>query len=163
MSDTSIRDGKLVSLTYSIRDEADTILEQTDLPVSYIQGGARELIGGMDRAIDGKAAGDEIDFLLTPETSGFGEHDPDLTFSDDLDNVPPQFRQVGAEVVMQSDTGDEHTFTVTRIEDGRLTVDGNHPFAGKRLKVHVRIHAVREPTVAEVREDREASGAPTLH
>jgi len=163
MSDSTITDGKHVSLTYSIRDENGTILEQTDLPVSYIQGGANELIGGMDRAVAGKRAGDEIDIELTPETSGFGHHDPNLTFTDDVDNVPPQFRTVGAEVQMRSESGDVRTFYVTRIENGRLTVDGNHPLAGRNLVVHVRITDVRDPTAQELMADRADSPGSTLH
>jgi galactokinase len=51
MSDQVIRDGKLVSLTYSIADAHGNVIEQTDLPVSYIHGGRNELIGGMDQAV----------------------------------------------------------------------------------------------------------------
>ncbi len=94
MSDI-IRTGKLVSLTYSIRDERDNILEQSDLPVSYIQGGNNELIGGMDRAVEGKRAGDEAELELSPDDSGFGPYDPDLTFTDDIDNVPPAVSSFG--------------------------------------------------------------------
>ncbi|WP_295401962.1 peptidylprolyl isomerase [uncultured Thiocystis sp.] len=149
MSDQTIDDGKLVSLTYRIVDAAGAILEQTDLPVTYIQGGQTELIGGMDAAIRGKSVGDEVELRLGPD-QGFGPHDPSLTFTDDLENVPPEFRFVGAEVQMQSDTGEVKSFYVTRIEDGKLTVDGNHPLAGKLLLVHVRIHEVRDPTHAEL-------------
>jgi FKBP-type peptidyl-prolyl cis-trans isomerase SlyD len=163
MSELTISDGKLVSLVYSIRDDQGDILEQSDLPISYIQGGANELIGGMDQAVAGKRAGDEIDMRLTPETSGFGDHDPDLTFTDDLDNVPPQFHAIGAEVQMRSESGDVRTFYVTRIENGRLTVDGNHPFAGKHLTVHVRITNVRDATAQELIDDRADSGSPALH
>jgi FKBP-type peptidyl-prolyl cis-trans isomerase SlyD len=159
-----IRKGKLVSLTYSIRDDSDTVLEQSDLPVSYIQGGNNELIGGMDRAVEGKRAGDEVDLELSPEDSGFGPHDPKLTFTDDIENVPPQFRHVGAEVTMQNADGDEiRTFCVTSIDNGRLTVDGNHPLAGKRLFVTVRIRDVRDPTPEERRQDLGGTQAPTLH
>ncbi|MGB5737033.1 MAG: peptidylprolyl isomerase [Thiohalocapsa sp.] len=162
MSDI-IRSGKLVSLTYSIRDERNTILEQSDLPVSYIQGGSNELIGGMDRAVEGKRAGDEVALELSPEDSGFGPHDPDLAFTDDIDNVPPQFRHLGAEVTMQNDTGDSRTFYVTNIDNGRLTVDGNHPLAGKRLFVNIRICDVRDPSAEECHEDASGQQKPTLH
>jgi FKBP-type peptidyl-prolyl cis-trans isomerase SlyD len=157
--------GKLVSLTYSIRDAGGQVLEQSDLPVSYIQGGHNELIGGMDQALTGRCAGDEVELELSPEESGFGPYNPDLTFTDDLDNVPPEFRHIGAEVPMQSESGEVRTFYVTRIAEGRLTVDGNHPLAGKRLRVTIRIRQVREPTVADLREDA-AGGADaprTLH
>jgi FKBP-type peptidyl-prolyl cis-trans isomerase SlyD len=145
--------GKLVALTYSIRDMQGNILEQTDLPVTYIHGGTNELIGGMDRAVTGKAVGDEVELRLSPEQSGFGAHDPELTFTDVIENVPLELRHLGAEVSMQNDAGEVRTFYVTRIEGGRLTVDGNHPFAGKHLIVNVRIHEVRDPTPAELTED----------
>jgi FKBP-type peptidyl-prolyl cis-trans isomerase SlyD len=158
-----IRTGKLVSLTYSIRDEHDNVLEQSDLPVNYIQGGSQELIGGMDRQVEGKGRGDEIDFELSPDESGFGPHDPDLVFTEDVTNVPLHFRELGAEVDMESEDGDVRTFYVTRIADGQLTVDGNHPLAGKALRVRVRIHDVRDPTLAESQQDLMDEGAGPLH
>ncbi|MCU7937150.1 MAG: FKBP-type peptidyl-prolyl cis-trans isomerase [Candidatus Thiodiazotropha sp. (ex Dulcina madagascariensis)] len=145
MSEEIIKHGKFVSLTYSISDPEGHVLEQSDLPVSYIHGGETELIGGMDRAVAGKRQGDEVMLTLTPE-EGFGEHDPTLTFTDDIDNVPPQFRQLGAEVQMQNDDGEVKSFFVTKIENGKLTVDGNHPLAGKTLMVKVRILEVRDAT-----------------
>jgi FKBP-type peptidyl-prolyl cis-trans isomerase SlyD len=151
-SDQVVRPGKYVSLTYSIADLAGNVLEQTDLPVGYIHGGYTELLGGMDRAVSGKRAGDQVDFSLSAE-QGFGPHDPDLTFTDDLDNVPPQFRFVGAEVQMQSDEGEVRTFYVTQVGERTLTVDGNHPLAGKQLHIHVRIQEVRDPTPEDLAQD----------
>lgn len=146
-----VTNGKRVSLTYSIRDAGGQVLEQSDLPVSYIPGGHNELIGGMDEALAGKRPGDEVDLELSPEQSGFGPYDPDLSFTDDLDNVPPQFRHLGAEVPMQSETGEMRTFYVTKIADGRLTVDGNHPLAGKTLTIRVQIREVRDARPGEER------------
>ena len=158
-----IQDGKYVSLTYSIQDNEGSVLEHSDLPVGFVLGGAQELIGGMDAAIRGKAAGDEIDFDLPPD-AGFGTHDADLTFTDDINNVPPQFRQIGAEVQMQNEAGEVKSFYVTRIENGRLTVDGNHPLAGKSLRVHVRIHEVREANREDMANDGQFCAIPSaLH
>jgi len=161
MSTDVVAAGKLVTLTYSISDERTGLLEQNDLPVSYIPGGAVELVGGMDQMIDGRRAGEEVEFTVTPE-HGFGDHDPSLTFTDAIENVPPEFRFVGAEVQMESESGEVRTFYVTRIENGRLTVDGNHPFAGKTLKVRVRIIEVREPTADELTEAGLGAGADRL-
>jgi len=163
MSDQVIKNGTLVSLTYKIYDESGELLEQSDLPVSYIHGGQNELIGGMDRAVAGRKARDEVEFNLDAD-QGFGSHDADLTFTDSIENVPPQFRQVGAEVQMQNESGDVKTFYVTNIENGELTVDGNHPFAGKSLRVMVRIEEVRDPTEAELTQDGMTHATPTgLH
>ena len=85
-----------------------------------------------------------------PVEDGFGPHDPDLTFTDDLENVPPQFRHLGAEVQMQNESGEAKIFYVTHIENGKLTVDGNHPLAGKRLHVSVHILEVRDATIEDM-------------
>lgn len=152
MTDQAIRNGKLVSLVYSICDQSGNVLEQSDLPVSYIHGGRTELIGGMDKAMAGKRAGDSVRFALRSE-QGVGPYDPSLTFTDAIDNVPPQFRHVGAEVPMQNEAGEMKTFYVTKIENGQLTVDGNHPFAGKELQVRIAIQEVRDPSEQELSQD----------
>jgi FKBP-type peptidyl-prolyl cis-trans isomerase SlyD len=152
MSDQVVAEGKYVTLTYSISDDQGSVVEQSDLPVGYVHGGQQELIGGMDRAVAGKRAGDIVELTLAPG-EGFGAHDPDLTLTDDIHNVPPEIRRVGAEVQMRSESGDVKTFYVTRIEDGRLTIDGNHPLAGKALRVKVRIREVRDPTPDEIKQE----------
>jgi FKBP-type peptidyl-prolyl cis-trans isomerase SlyD len=154
MCKETIKPGKFVSLTYSICDLDGNVLEQSDLPVNYIHGGETELIGGMDSAVAGKGPGEEVSITVPPE-KGFGPRDPGLTFTDDIENVPPQFRQLGAEVQMQNEAGEVKSFFVTNIENGRLTVDGNHPLAGKELRVNVKILEVRDAT----REDAMNIGA----
>ena len=85
-----VQRGKLVTPTYSIADDQDNVVEQHDLPLSFVYGGDTELIGGVDEAILGKQAGDEV-LVELPAGQAFGAHDPALTFTDDLANVPPQF------------------------------------------------------------------------
>ncbi len=93
-----------------------------------------------------------------------GPYDPDLTFTDVIDNVTPQFRHVGAEVQMQSESGDIKTFYVTKIENGQLTLDGNHPLAGKNLRIRMEIKKVRDPTEQERMQDGMAQTIPSgLH
>jgi FKBP-type peptidyl-prolyl cis-trans isomerase SlyD len=162
MSKETIKVGKFVSLTYSISDLEGNILEQSDLPVTYIHGGETELIGGMDKAVAGKSPGDEVSITVSPD-DGFGAHDPSLTFTDDLENVPPEFRQLGAEVQMQNESGEVKSFFVTKIEDGKLTVDGNHPLAGKDLRVNVKILEVRDATQEDAMNIGTQSQSPTLN
>ncbi|MGD8588864.1 MAG: FKBP-type peptidyl-prolyl cis-trans isomerase [Chromatiales bacterium] len=162
MARETIKTGKFVSLTYSISDTEGNVLEQSDLPVNYIHGGETELIGGMDKAVAGKAVGEEVTIRVSPE-DGFGDHDPDLTFTDDIENVPPQFRQLGMEVQMQNEAGEVKSFFVTRIEDGKLTVDGNHPLAGKELVVKVKILEVRDATQEDAMNIGIPGQSPTLN
>ena len=162
MSDQFIGASKVVSFTYSIVDESGETLEQSDLPISYVHGGKHDLFEKIEQELEGAVVGDTIEVSLTPEEA-FGPHDPDLTYTDDVDNVPPEFRRIGAEVEMMNDQGETKKFTVTRIEDGKLTVDGNHPMAGKAITFNIRVATIRDATPEEVENGVEAMAMPVLH
>ena len=142
---------KAVQFTYTILDDAGNVVEQVDLPVNYVHGASSMgLIERVERAMEGCVVGQSIEVDIPP-SEGFGEYDSDLTFTDDIDNVPPQFRKVGAEVEMANGEGESKTFVVSKIEDDKLTVDGNHPLAGKTAKFKVKVLDVRDATAEEIR------------
>jgi FKBP-type peptidyl-prolyl cis-trans isomerase SlyD len=149
MTKECITKHKLVSLTYTIRDEDGNDLERIDVPVSYVQGTDIGPFERIESALEGHVAGDVVEVTLPPGEA-FGDHDPSLTFTDDIENVPPEFRRVGAEVEFQNENGDSRLFVVSRIEDNRLTVDGNHPLAGKALLFTVTVVDVRDATPEEI-------------
>ncbi|MGB5472470.1 MAG: peptidylprolyl isomerase [Gammaproteobacteria bacterium] len=153
---------KVVSFTYSIVDQAGNVIEQSDLPISYVHGGPHDLFEKVEQELEGSVVGDTVAVELSPE-EGFGAHDPELTYTDDLDNVPPEFHRVGAEVEMMNDQGDTRKFTVSSIENGKLTVDGNHPMAGKTIVFHIRVTAIRDATPEESANGVEPMLMPVLH
>ena len=161
MTSECVAKDKVISLTYRIVDEAGKLLEQVDIPISYVHGGKSNLIEKIQTALEGHCVGDQVEVTVQPQDA-FGEHDPVLTYTDDIENVPPEFRRVGAEVEMQNEQGDIKTFVVSRIEDGKLTVDGNHPLAGKVLTFHVKVEAVRNATDDELAHGVQST-PPTLH
>lgn len=148
MTKESVKKGKYVSLSYSIVDDNGNVVEQHDLPLGFVYGSDTELIGGMDKALLGRGPGETVEVEMPPQDT-FGEHDPSLTFTDSADNVPPEFHRIGAEVQMQNESGETKTFYVSKIEDGNITVDGNHPLAGKVLTVRVNILEVRDAKAGE--------------
>lgn len=148
-----------VYLTYTIADEAGKVLEQVDIPVGYVHGAGSALFEQVESALDGRREGDEVEVTLTPDEA-FGPHDPALTFTDDIDNVPPQYRYLGAEVEFENNQGGSMQFRVTRIEDGKLTIDGNHPMAGKTITFTVKVVTVRPATPDEIVNGRPADGHP---
>ena len=151
MTDQRIENFKFVQFTYTIKDDTGSLLEQMDIPVGYVHGTDSGIIEKLEQALTGHAVGDKVSVTLTPE-EGFGHHRPELTYTDDINNVPEQFRWVGAEVEMQNDGGDVKTFRVSNIENGRLTVDGNHPLAGKTLVFAIEIQEIRGATPEEIRQ-----------
>lgn len=162
MADQFVCQNKVVSFTYSIVDESGEVIEQSDLPISYVHGGRHDLFEKVEQELEGSVIGDSVAVELTPE-EGFGAHDPDLTYTDDLENVPLECRRLGAEVEMMNDKGDTRKFTVTRIENGKLTVDGNHPMAGKTIVFHIRVTDIRDATEEEIANGVEPMLMPVLH
>jgi FKBP-type peptidyl-prolyl cis-trans isomerase SlyD len=164
MEETVARN-KVVYLTYTIWDQAGRLFEQYDLPIGYVHGVNGPLFEKIEQALEGKKTGDKVEVLLAPQ-DGFGEHKPELTFTDDIGNVPPEHRRLGSEVMFENDRGEQMEFRVTRIENGRLTVDGNHPLAGQTVKFVVTIVGVRPATLDEIANGMPADGGgsgPRMH
>jgi len=158
-----IKPGKFVSLSYVIKDDSGSVLEHNDIPTGYIFGGDTQLLGGMDELLPGKQAGDEISSEISPD-QGFGDYDPEMVFVEDLENVPEEFRHIGAEVQMQNDLGETKSFYVSKIENGKLVIDGNHPMAGKTLRLQVKILEVRDATAEDFSAiEDEVPNKPTLN
>lgn len=154
MSEQKVAKHKVIYLTYSIIDDAGNVFEQSDVPVGYIHGVGSDLFEQVENALDGKAVGERVEVTLSTE-EGFGPHRPELTFTDDIDNVPPEFRYIGAEVEFENERGESMQFRVTRIEDGKLTIDANHPLAGKTITFVVDVADIRDATPDEI-----ANGVP---
>ena len=163
MSNDSIGHGKVVFITYSVLDEDGRIMGQQDMPTGYVHGAGSGLFEAVERALDGRLPGDQVEVQVPPE-AGFGLGDPSLVIVDDIDNVPPSIRYVGAEAELQNDAGDALTFRVGAIADGKITLDGNHPLAGRTATVAATVVSVRNATADEMRTGFPAEqGPPTLN
>ena len=151
MSET-ISINKFVELTYRIIDQSNgEVIEQVEEPLGYVQGDNSLLFNQVTKELEGKCIGDEVEILLKAEDA-FGKQADELIFTDDIDNVPPEYRFIGASVTMQNDTGGTKDFIVSSIEDEKLTIDGNHPLAGKDIIFYVEILSIRDATADEIIE-----------
>jgi len=149
MSETRVGPNQVVYITYRILGTDGTLHEQVDVPVGYVHGGRSPLFPEIEAALEGRRVGEQVEVTLTPET-GFGPHRPELTFTDAIENVPPEYRRLGAEATFQNDRGESLAMVVTRIADGKVTLDGNHPLAGRTVRFLVTVAEVRPATPAEV-------------
>lgn len=149
----TVAHNKLVYITYSILDARGMIVEQHDVPVGYVQGANSGILPAIESAVAGRKIGERVEISLTPE-EGYGLRDESLVFTDDLDNVPEQFRRVGAEVMFENASGETKVFYVTAIEDGKLTLDGNPSLAGQSVTCLVNVIDIREATPEEIRNGR---------
>ncbi len=155
VSEAIVEKDKVVSVTYVLRDQKGEVFELSDLPISYLHGSGSDLFEKIESAMAGHKVGDKVAVELSP-ADGFGEHNPELTFSDDIDNVPEELRQVGMQFEAQDSKGETMLFNVIGINDNELTMDANHPLAGQTVKFEVEIKDIRDASTEEL-----ASGQPS--
>jgi len=147
----AIRDGKFVELTYKVTDgKSGHVLTRVEFPLGYVHGHNEILAPSVHRELEGKSAGDVIEVPIDGSQI-FGPRDESLVFSDDIENVPEEYRQVGTSILMENDRGQTRSFLVTHVDDEKLTVDGNNPLSGREVVFVLEILAVRDATDEETR------------
>lgn len=146
-----VRDGKFVELTYKVTDrKTGHVLTRVEFPLGYVHGHNEILAPSVHMQLEGRSAGDVIEVPIDGSQI-FGVRDESLVFTDDIDNVPEEYRQVGTSILMENDRGQTRSFLVTRLDDETLTVDGNNPLCGREVVFTLQILGVREATYAEKR------------
>lgn len=161
MSSCCVGKSKVVSITYRIIDESGNVAEQSDIPVEYIHGIPNAMFKKVEQALSGKTIGETVEVTLESEEA-FGPHQPELAFSDAIENVPPEYRFIGARPTFENENGEMRELVVTKIEDGKLTLDANHPFAGQAITFIVTVEAIREATGEELANKLPASAGSNL-
>ena len=150
MSET-IQNGKFVELTYKVTDRRTShVLTRVEFPLGYVHGHNEILAPSVHMALEGKSAGDQIEVTIDGSQI-FGPRDESLVFTDHIENVPEEYRQVGCSILMENDKGQTRSFVVTWLDDERLTVDGNNPLCGREVVFTLEILSVREATEEETR------------
>lgn len=146
-----IHDGKFVELTYKVTDrKSGHVLTKVEFPLGYVHGHNEILAPSVHLALEGKSAGDVIEVPIDGNQI-FGPRDESLVFSDHIENVPEDYRQIGTAILMESNTGQTRSFIVTRMDDKTLTVDGNNPLCGREVVFSLEILSVRDATDEETR------------
>ncbi|UCH18251.1 MAG: hypothetical protein JSW36_04275 [Burkholderiales bacterium] len=146
-----IRAGKFVELTYKVTDrKTGHVLTRVEFPLGYVHGHNEILAPSVHMQLEGRSAGDIIEVAIDGSQI-FGPRDESLVFSDALENVPEEYRQVGTSILMENDRGQTRSFLVTHMDDETLTVDGNNPLCGREVVFTLQILSVRDATDAEAR------------
>ncbi|MCH4875088.1 FKBP-type peptidyl-prolyl cis-trans isomerase [Pseudomonas sp. TMW22091] len=146
----TIATNKAVSIEYTLTNDAGEVIDSSagGAPLVYLQG-AGNIIPGLEKALEGKAVGDELDVTVEPEDA-YGEYSAELvsTLSAsmfegvDVLEVGMQFHASGPDGQMQ-------IVTIRDLDGDDVTVDGNHPLAGQRLNFKVKVVAVRDASEEE--------------
>ena len=144
MTEQTIQKDKLVTIDYAVLDNMGQIREENDMTLHYQNSQESTIFPRVIESLEGLKVGDEGSIELQPEEA-YGPHNPELIFTDDIQNTPAEARQIGAELEAMNDAGEVRLFRVTRIEEGKVTADANHPLAGQVLTCKVNVKGVQDP------------------
>jgi FKBP-type peptidyl-prolyl cis-trans isomerase SlyD len=161
MSET-IHDGTFVELTYKVTDrKSGHVLSCVEFPLAYVHGHNEILAPSVHKELEGKSAGDVIEVPIDGNRI-FGPRDESLVFTDQIENVPEEYRQVGTSILMENDKGQTRSFIVTRMDDETLTVDGNNPLCGREVVFRLEILTVRDATDEEMKAGGAIGAQPNI-
>lgn len=137
---------KVVTIDYTVTDENGTVLDSTSgSPLVYLQG-AGSLLPALEKALEGRAAGDEVTAVFEPKDA-YGVFLPELltTLHRSAFEGSEQVT-VGARWLARISADEVKLVTVRGIDGDNITVDTNHPLAGNRPHFAVKVLAVRDAT-----------------
>ncbi len=148
----AVEDDKLVELTYKVTDaKTREVLSTVEFPLGYVHGHNDVLAPQVLEELEGKSVGDIIEVHIDCNQL-YGPRDESLVFTDRIENVPEEYREIGTTITMENDKGDARTFIVTRMDDKTLTVDGNNPLCGREVIFTLEVLSVRDATQEEIAE-----------
>ena len=147
---TRLKDA-VVSIHYTLRDENGEVIDssQGSTPLEFLYGRG-VLIKGLEDALADKSEGDTFNVKIPPEDA-YG-----IEIMDQIQTVPlAKFNEkesifVGAELQLHDGT----IARVTNIADEMVSLDFNHPLAGKTLDFDVSVEHIRKATAKELEEGR---------
>ena len=146
----AITQDSVVTIHYTLKDDAGEVIDSSAAgePLAYLHGHGN-IVPGLERELTGKEVGDKMSVRVSPE-DGYGEYDKGL-----VQSVPRRALrgvkdvQPGMHLHAQTEAG-PRTVTVTRVAGDMVTLDGNHPLAGKHLNFDIQIEGVRPATEEEL-------------
>jgi FKBP-type peptidyl-prolyl cis-trans isomerase SlyD len=140
----------VVTMHYTLKDDAGAVIDSSASgdPITYLHGHGN-IVPGLERGLEGKNVGDKLHVDVSP-ADGYGEYDKQL-----VQRVPRRSLKGIANVTpgmqLQAQTSEgPRSVTVTHVASDMVTIDGNHPLAGKSLKFEVEITDVRQATSEEL-------------
>ncbi|GAB4507450.1 MAG: peptidylprolyl isomerase [Sulfuricaulis sp.] len=162
MSD-SIEDNKFVELNYKVIDnKTGDVLVTVEYPLAYVHGVNDVMSDAVTKELYGKKVGDVIEVPVDTKLL-YGERDESLVFTDRIENVPEEYREIGMTITMENDKGEMKSFIVTRFDDKTLTVDGNNPLCGRKITFVLEVLSIRDATDEEIEHGGAVDANPDLN
>lgn len=143
---SEIADNKVVSVHYTgtLPENGETFgSSEGGDPFTFLVG-HKQMIPGFEKELMGAKVGDKVEFTLSAKEA-YGENNPDAIQKVSADTFGDITPEVG--MGLESDMG---RFIVTDVADDLITVDFNHPLAGKSLAFNVEVVDIKDASEEEI-------------
>ena len=128
------KSGDTVSVHYKGSLDDGTVFDTSEgrEPLVFTLGGG-EVIPGFEKAVDGLEPGQSSTVTIPPEEA-YGPHREEMTLTIGREHLPEDLDpQVGQQLSLTQEDGGAVNVVITAVEEATVTLDANHPLAGKAL------------------------------
>ena len=139
------KDGDQVAVQYKGTLDDGTVFDESapESPLTF-KIGAGQIIPGFEKAVMGMTEGDAKTVTM-PSADAYGQHREDLILNIERGKVPPDIKvEVGQRLQMEKDNGELLHVVVTEVAEESVTLDANHPLAGKDLTFEIKLVSLTE-------------------
>lgn len=141
---------RVIGFHYTLTDKAGTVLDSSagDEPLYFLEN-SQQIIPGLEKVISLMNVGDKRK-VEVKAADAYGDINPELVVKVKKTQFPPDADlQVGDQFQVNNDAHSP-VFTIMAVDTDEVTVDGNHPMAGKDLFFDVEIVGQRPATEEEM-------------
>jgi len=150
MDTSRVEKDLVISMDYELKVENSVIdfSEEGD-PIVFLQGHGN-IIPGLEKAIQGMKVGESKTVLVKP-AEGYGEYESENFIEVPKAEFPGEIPlEIGTEIGVNDENGEELTAYIEEVDADKITLNFNHPLAGKELEFRVKIIEIREATSEEL-------------
>jgi len=140
-----IKEGYFVKVEYTGTFEDGEVFDSTELagcPLEF-QIGAQQVIDGFEKAIAGMELNEEKHVKIQP-ADAYGEYQSEMTKEIPRDRMPAEKLEAGMTLMATLPHGQQVPVTITAVTADKVTIDMNHPLAGKILNFKIKLIEIRE-------------------
>lgn len=147
---TKVAKDLVVSMDYTLTVDGEVIdSSEENGPIDYIQG-HENIIPGLESAVEGMKVG-ETKKVSVKAKDAYGEYDPDAVDEIPLADFPEDIPlEVGVELAVEDEDDGPMSAVIEEVGKDTVTLNFNHPLAGKDLNFDVKILSIRAATAEEL-------------
>ena len=134
------QDGDTVKIHYTGKLDDGTVFDTSaDREPLEFTIGSGMVIPGFDNAVKDMEPGDTKEVRIPPEEA-YGEHREEMTMQVERERIPDTITpEIGMMLQLRSPEGQPTNVTIIAMDDANVTLDGNHPLAGKALTFELQL------------------------